>query len=323
MKYISLGKTGLKVSCIWLGTWQFGSGSWGYGKSYSEKDCVEAIIASLEAGVNVIDTAEVYGAGVSEQIIGKTLKEYGDDVLVATKVAPHHLSYGEVLKACERSLKRLGVRTIDLYQIHFPNPLIPISQTMKAMEKLVKDGKIMHIGVSNFSLKQLVKAREALKSEDIVSNQVRYNLIQREIEKELYPYCVKEKITILAYSPLAQGVLTGRYGPQNLPRDIIRRINPLFGRRFLSKAQPLFDALKKLAEKYGATPGQIALSWITSRDENVAIAGAKNREQATINAAAGKIVLTPEEVSKLSELSDKAKPDFVDAMNVIPRLLGF
>ncbi|MDW8083606.1 MAG: aldo/keto reductase [Candidatus Caldarchaeum sp.] len=322
MKYVELGRTGQKVSCIWLGAWQFGSGSWGYGKSYSEKDCIDAVKASLEAGVNAIDTAEVYGSGISEQIIGKALKDVKEEVLIATKVAPHHLTYDGVMKACERSLRRLEVNTIDLYQIHFPNPVIPITQTMKAMEKLVKDGKIRYIGVSNFSLKELVKARESLKSEDIVSNQVRYNLIQRQIEKDLYPYCVKEKISILAYSPLAQGVLTGKYGPQNLPKDIIRRINPLYTPRFLKRAGPLFEELKRMAERHGVKPSQIALSWVASREQCVAIAGAKNGQQAAENALAGKISLSEDEVRMLSELSTMAQPTFFDTLSTIPRLFG-
>ncbi|MEM1977868.1 MAG: aldo/keto reductase [Candidatus Caldarchaeum sp.] len=322
MKFTELGKTGEKVSVIWLGAWQFGSDSWGYGKTYSEKDCLDAIRASVENGVNVIDTAEVYGAGVSEKIIGKALKELGDNILIATKVAPHHLTYNGVLTACERSLNRLGIKTIDLYQIHFPNPLIPIGQTMKAMEKLVNDGKIRYIGVSNFNLKTLIKARESLKKEDIVSNQVRYNLLQREIEKDLMPYCQHEKINILAYSPLAQGVLTGKYGPSNVPRDIIRRINVLFSPAYLRKAEPLFQELKRLSEKYRVSVGNVALAWITGHHGSVAIAGAKNYAQAAENPVTGKIELTPEEIQRLSELSNRCQPSTVDMLRIIPRLVG-
>ncbi|MEM4189755.1 MAG: aldo/keto reductase, partial [Candidatus Caldarchaeum sp.] len=121
MKFVELGKSGLKVSVIALGTWQFGSGSWGYGKSYTEDECVDAVKASVEAGVNLIDTAEVYGGGVSEEIVGKAVKQVDGEVFVATKVSPAHLTYDGVIKACDRSLRRLGLKTIDLYQIHFPN----------------------------------------------------------------------------------------------------------------------------------------------------------------------------------------------------------
>ncbi|BAJ51382.1 aldo/keto reductase [Candidatus Caldarchaeum subterraneum] len=323
MLYTELGRTGEKVSVVWLGTWQFGSGSWGFGKGYGEKECLEAVYASVEAGVNVIDTAEVYGGGVSEKIVGKAVKELGDRVLIATKVAPHHLTYNGVIEACERSLNRLGVKTIDLYQIHFPNPLIPITQTMRAMEHLVKTGKIRYIGVSNFSLGQLIKARQALRSEDIVSNQVRYNLLQRQPEEHLLPYCIREKINILAYSPLAQGLLTGKYTSTNPPRDIIRRINPLYTRRYLKRIEPLLTELRNLAEKYGASVGQIALAWVFAHEGCVAIAGSKNREQALNNAAAGNIQLTRDEMEKLTALSMQTQPGAMEIIQTIPRILGF
>ncbi|MEM4280850.1 MAG: aldo/keto reductase [Candidatus Caldarchaeum sp.] len=322
MKFVELGKSGLKVSVIALGTWQFGSRSWGYGKSYTADECLDAVKASVEAGVNLIDTAEVYGGGVSEEIVGKAVKQVDGEVFVATKVSPAHLTYDGVIKACDRSLRRLGLKTIDLYQIHFPNPLISLKQTMRAMEHLVKMGKIRFIGVSNFSRKLVQKAREHLKSEEIVSNQVKYNLIERNIEKDLMPYCMAEKITILAYSPLAQGILTGKYRKQNLPRDIIRRINKLYSAAYIEKAQPLLDELHNLAKVHGATMGQAALAWVASHQGCVAIAGAKNRQQAVENALAGKITLFQEEVEKLSQLSDKVKPTFADLLRAIPRIFN-
>ncbi|MEM2237185.1 MAG: aldo/keto reductase [Candidatus Caldarchaeum sp.] len=320
MKYVELGGSGLKVSAIALGTWQFGSGSWGYGKTYSMADCVEAVKASVEAGVNLIDTAEVYGGGLSEEIVGKALKEVGDEVYIATKVSPAHLAYNGVIKACERSLRRLGVKTIDLYQIHFPNPLIPLKQTMKAMEDLVKMGRIRCIGVSNFSTNLLQKAREFLKSEDVVSNQVKYNLIERKIEKDLMPYCVREKIAILAYSPLAQGILTGKYSRQNRPRDIIRRVNRLYTNAYISRVEPLLKELDNLARGRNVTMGQAALAWVTGHQGCVAIAGAKNRQQALENAYAGNVVLSQEEVEKLSQISDKVKPTPLDLLRVVSRI---
>ncbi|MCS7129067.1 MAG: aldo/keto reductase [Candidatus Caldarchaeum sp.] len=322
MKLVELGCTGIRVSSIVLGTWQFGSATWGYGKGYSERDCMEAVWASVEAGVNLIDTAEVYGLGVSEQIIGKALKGVRDEVLIATKVAGHHLTYDGVLKACERSLNRLGLKTIDLYQIHFPNPLIPIGQTMKAMEKLVKDGKIRYIGVSNFSLGRLIKAREALKSEDVVSNQVRYNLLQRQIEKELLPYCLREKITILAYSPLAQGVLTGKYNSENLPKDLVRTVNPLFSSSYLRRAKPLLDELRRIAADVNATMAQVALAWLVSKPYVAAIAGAKNKQQALENAAAGKITLTDKQIEYISSLSEQLRPNFLDGVRSFVRVIA-
>jgi len=321
VKYVELGRSGEKVSAIVLGTWQFGSRAWGYGRGYSTHDCVEAVKASVEAGVNLIDTAEIYGGGLSEKIVGMALKELGDGVMVASKVAPHHLTYGGVIKACERSLNRLGIRTIDLYQIHWPNPVIPIKDTMKAMEHLVKRGKIRYIGVSNFSLKLLRKARECLKNEEVVSNQVKYNLLERRIEKELLPYCQREGVTILAYSPLAQGILTGKYTPQNLPKDIVRRVNRMFTSSYLLKAMPLLDELKRTAEKYGVNQAQTALAWIISHDRCAAIAGAKNREQAVTNASAGELKLSDEEVRRLAELSENIKPGAGEVLRAFIRLI--
>ncbi len=322
MKFVELGRTGVRVSAIALGTWQFGSRAWGFDKTYSIDDCLEAIRVSVENGVNLIDTAEIYGNGLSEKIIGEAVKNLGDEVFIASKVAPQHLTYRGVIKSCERSLQRLGVKTIDLYQIHFPNPFIPLSQTMRAMEDLVKMGKIRYIGVSNFSLKLLRKAREYLKNEDIVSNQVKYNLLERKIEKDLLPYCVGEKITILAYSPLAQGLLTGKYGRGRLPSDIIRRTNRLYTTAFLKKAEPLLHELENIARMHGVSMAQVALSWVTSHERCVAIAGAKNREQALMNALAGNVSLSDEEFSRLSQLSANIKQSFMDVVRVFPRILG-
>ncbi len=321
MKFVELGRTGVRVSSIALGTWQFGSGAWGFGKTYSVNDCLEAVRASVENGVNFIDTAEVYGDGLSEKIVGEAIKKLDEEVFIASKVAPHHLTYRGVLKSCENSLQRLGVKTIDLYQIHFPNPLIPLRQTMRAMEDLVKMGKIRYIGVSNFSLKLLRRARGYLKNEDIVSNQVKYNLLERKIEKDLMPYCMRERITILAYSPLAQGLLTGKYGRGRLPHDVVRRFNKFYTSAFLEKAKPLLHELENIAKVKGVSMAQVALSWVTSHEGCVAIAGAKNREQAVMNALAGNVSLSGEEFNRLSQLSASIKQSFIDVVRVVPRIL--
>ncbi len=302
MLYTSLGNTGLKISQIGVGTWQFGDKWWGWGKSYGEEDAVNAIRKAVELGVNFIDTAEIYGGGLSEQIVGRAIRDFREQVVIATKVWPTHATYNGVIKACERSLKRLNVKYIDLYQIHWPNPIIPISQTMRAMEYLVKQGKINYIGVSNFSLKQLIKAQECLKSEQIVSNQVKYNMIEREAESELLPYAEKEGITIIAYSPLAQGLLTGKYNPYNIPKDTVRRINILFDKPNLEALQNLIQLLRDIGSKYGKTPGQVALNWLIKRREVVAIPGVKNPMQAEQNADAGNFKLGDEDIKLLTEV---------------------
>jgi len=243
----------------------------------------------------------MYGNGVSERIVGKAIKNMRDRVVIATKVWPTHLTYDGVLKACDRSLRRLETDVIDLYQIHWPNPLIPIGHTMKAMERLVRDGKVRHIGVCNFSLRRLIKAQEALKSEEIVSNQVKYNMIERDAEKELLPYAEKNKITIIAYSPLAQGLLTGKYGPRNKPRDYVRRINILFDDENLRRLQPLILLLREIAAKKGKTPSQIALNWLIKRPEVIAIPGVKRPSQAEENAGAADFTLSEEELRMIEE----------------------
>ena len=299
--YTSLGNTGLKISQIGIGTWQFGDRWWGWERGYGEEDAVNAVRKAVELGVNFIDTAEIYGGGLSERIVGKAVRELREQVVIATKIWPTHSTYNGVIKACERSLRRLGIKYIDLYQIHWPNPIIPISQTMKAMEYLVKQGKISYIGVSNFSLKQLVKAQECLKNEQIVSNQVKYNMIERDAEKELLPYAEKERITIIAYSPLAQGLLTGKYNLDNIPKDVVRRLNILFDKPNLEALQNLIQLLKEVGSKYGKTPGQVALNWLIKRREVIAIPGVKNPIQAEQNARAGDFRLNEEDIKILTE----------------------
>lgn len=322
MIYTELGRTGLKISQIGIGSWQIGSKYWGWGSEYSEQETIMAVKKAIELGINFIDTAEMYGDGESERVIGKAIKNLRENVVIATKVWPTHLTYDGVLKACERSLRRLGVDVIDLYQIHWPNPFIPIGQTMKAMERLVKEGKIRYIGVSNFSLRKLIQAQEALRNNEIVSNQVKYNMIEREAEKELLPFAEKNKITIIAYSPLAQGLLTGKYGPEYRPRDYIRRINTLFDKENLRRLQPLISLLKEIASKRGKTPAQVALNWLIRRPEVIAIPGVKRPSQAEENAGAADFNLTDAELRMIDEVLNNVKVEkFVSMLKIPLRIL--
>ncbi len=263
LEYVKLGGSDLKVSRMALGTWQWGSREWGWGKGYGKDDVMAALNRGLDLGVNFVDTAEIYGRGVSERLVGEAIRDRRDEVVIATKVSPWHLRYGSVIKAAERSLDRLGVSTIDLYQIHFPNPLIPIKGTIRAMEKLVQDGKIRYIGVSNFGVKKLKEAQEAAKSCEIVANQVRYNMIDRGVEKEMIAYSKSSDVTILAYSPLAQGVLVGRR-----PSSIIQSTNILFTPQNLKRLEPLLETLRDISAKRGKTVAQVSLNWLL-KDENV------------------------------------------------------
>lgn len=302
MEYVRLGDTSLKVSTVGLGCWQFGAREWGWGREYGKAQAIATINRALELGINLIDTAELYGWGVSEQIIGEAIRGRRDDVVIATKVSAWHLRYSQVLKAAERSLRRLGVKTIDLYQVHFPNPLIPIKSTMRAMEHLVRDGKIRYIGVSNFGVKRLRAVQEALASSEIASDQVKYNMLQRRVEDSLIPYAEKEGISIIAYSPLAQGLLTGKYGPNNPPPRGARSFNTLFSARNLRSAAPIIEALSTIARKRGKSIGQVAINWLLMSPSVVAIPGAKNPAQIEENAGAAGWGLTTDEMSIIGEV---------------------
>lgn len=276
VEYRSLGKSGIRVSAVGIGTWQWGSKIWGYSKTYDENDLTEAFSKALEIGLNFFDTAEIYGNGKSEEILGRCLKNVKrEDVVIATKFSPTRITENGIRKALENSLKRLGTSYVDLYQVHWPNPLIPIPKTMKILERLWSEGKILSIGVSNFNLKELMKSRESLSKTDIVSNQVEYNMLKRNIEKSMIEYCSREKITIIAYSPLAQGALTGKYTRLNKPSDLVRKSNPYFTSKRLESIELLLEALREIADRRGKTITQIVLNWILRWENAVPIPGVK------------------------------------------------
>lgn len=310
MIYERMRGTDLSASKIGIGAWQFGESAWGYGKDYTEEDIIKAIEASSIYGVNFIDTAEVYGGGLSEEIVGKAIKRVKrlDRFYIFTKVSGAHLRYDDVIKACEGSLKRLGVEAIDLYQVHWPNFYVPIEETMRAMEKLVEDGKVRYIGVSNFPVSLLEEAEKALKNNVIVSNQVKYNLLERDIEKEILPYAQKKKIAILAYSPLAMGLLTGKYDEKNLPEDELRKNNPLFRNpENLRQIVEFVNFLRELALDYSVTISQIALNWLMVKEGIFAIAGVKNEKQAVTNALAAEIKLSEEDYELIDKKSKELR----------------
>jgi aryl-alcohol dehydrogenase-like predicted oxidoreductase len=287
VEYINLGKSGIKISRIGLGAWQANVKQWG--QDFTEEDLMKAMKKSYELGINLIDTAESYADGHSEEIVGRVAKEIGrDNLVIATKVHGVHCRYDDVLRAAEKSLKRLDVKEIDLYQVHWPDPWeqIPLKETMGALEKLFKEGKIRAIGVSNFAVRDLKEARGYLSTTDIVSNQLRYNMIQREIEQEVLKYCKREKMTVIAWSPLAQGILTGKYDVNNKPKDSARSDNRLFYDHNLKEISKLLKVLKGIADSKGKTMGQVALNWLMKEKNVVPIPGAKNPDQAVENANA-------------------------------------
>jgi diketogulonate reductase-like aldo/keto reductase len=251
MELKELGNTGVMLPEIGLGTWKYTGG-------------VEPLRRGIELGAFLIDTAEMYR---TEDAVGQAVKGIRDRVFIATKVMGSHLRYDQVLRAAESGLRRLDTDHIDLYQIHWPNSGVPIKETMRAMETLVDAGQVRHIGVSNFSVKELEEARSVMTKYPIVSNQVLYNLKRREIEKDLLPYCQQNHITIIAYTPLADGSLAAQApSQQSQPRSSLRRAaGRLLGRERASQG------LQEVADKVGKTPTQVALNWCISRPGVVAI----------------------------------------------------
>jgi len=266
LDYKELGGTGVRIPVLGLGTW--GMGGLSTESDARDSESIAALRHGLKLGLRFIDTAEMYGGGHSEEVVAKSVASDRENVFLATKVSAEHLSRDGVLKACASSLRRLQTHYIDLYQVHWPNPRIPITETMKAMEQLVEEGKIRHIGVSNFSVLQTREAQEALSKNYLASNQVEYNLIDRSIESELLPYCEKEKITIIAYSPLARGEISKR---------------------------DRWRILDNVASKYGKTRTQIALNWLICKNPVVAIPKAASLEHVTENAGAVGWRLNPED----------------------------
>ncbi len=275
-----LSRTGERVPEIGLGTWRMGGGS--MPDHSRDREWIEAIRTAIELGMTHIDTAEMYGAGHAEELVGEAIRGYPrDELFIATKVWPTNLRYEAVLRSCEGSLKRLGLKYVDLYMIHWPSEEVPLRETMKALERLYKDGKIRYIGVSNFSAALLDEARTYLSVTDVVANQVEYNLLNRSAERELFDYCRREGITITAYSPLAKGRIAAEV-----------RAGTRLGR-----------SLIEVARKYGRTPVQVALNWVVYHDFVIAIPKAVSREHLEENAGASGWRLDPSDYEYLSRVS--------------------
>jgi aryl-alcohol dehydrogenase-like predicted oxidoreductase len=297
MMKIQLGRSGFKIPVVGFGAWQAGKVGWG--NDYSDGDIIDAIRYSLKNGGNHIDTAEVYGMGHSEELVrAATENLQRKDFIIATKVAPPHFRYKDVIKACENSLKRLGTDYIDLYQLHWPDNYVPLKETLAAMEKLADEGLIRHIGVCNFPAPLIRETINLLKDHDLVSNQMRYNILQREVEDETYPLMKEHGITMIAYSPIAKGLLTCKYDEGHLPPGEIRSSDPLFRKENLKGMSGLFERLRELSDKYKCEPGTVALAYLIQKGAAV-IPGAKNMEQVKENLVAGDLQLTQDEVKSL------------------------
>lgn len=278
-----LGKTNIKITSIIMGCWQMNGTP--YWRGVDDKTSRAAVLSALHSGINTFDTAAVYGQ--SEALLGKTLKKYRQDVVIATKVFSNKLDYEQVLISCENSLKNLQTDYIDLLQIHFPSGTfqstpIPIEETMAAFSKLKKSGKIRAIGASNFSLSQL---KEACKYEEVDSVQPPYSLFWRSPVDELRSYCEKNDISILAYSPLAQGLLTGKFSRNHqFHDDEIRSKQILLQKEHYNRMQDALDALRPIAEKNKISLSELALAWIISQPKTAAVVGIRTPDQAINNA---------------------------------------
>ena len=264
MELKPLGSTGVMVPEIGLGTWNYSGG-------------VDPLRRGIELGAYLVDTAEGYN---TEDVVGMAIKGIRNRVFIATKVSGRHLRSNDVLRAAEGSLRRLGIDCIDLYQVHWPNPSVPIRETMRAMEKLVDSGLVKYIGVSNFDVDELEEAMAAMSKYPIVSNQVLYNLNSREIEKDLMPFCERHGITILAYTPLDNGKLAAK------PR-LLRNKG--------------MKVLEQIADQVGKTMAQVALNWCIARPGVIAIPKSSSVERTVENCQASGWRLSKEQIKRLNE----------------------
>lgn len=305
MRYLEV--SGARLSVIGVGSWQFGSREWGYGESYAEGEAGRIVGRALDLGVNLLDTAEIYGFGRSERILGRAIAGRRDDAFVATKLFPV-LPVGPVVEQRGRaSARRLGIDVIDLYQIHQPNPLVPLAAQMDGMRRLVKGGLVRHVGVSNFSLSRW-QAAEAAYGGPVLSNQVRFSLVDRRPLGDLVPWAASNARLVIAYSPLGQGLLSARYDATNAPSGGVRAMNPLFLPENLQRAAPLLTALREIAKTHDATPAQVSLAWVIRRPNVVAIPGASNVSQLEHNAAAADLDLSDDEDAQLTAAAEAFHP---------------
>jgi aryl-alcohol dehydrogenase-like predicted oxidoreductase len=306
MRYLDVD-TNPKISRIGLGAWQFGAREWGYGEDYAGGGARDIVRRAIDLGVTLFDTAEVYGLGRSERILGEALGDRRDSVFLATKLFPILPLAPVVEQRAVASAARLGVRHLDLYQVHQANPLFSDRTIMRGMRTLQRVGLVGEVGVSNYSLARWQAAETALGGR-VLSNQVRYSLADRTPEEDLLPFAAEAGRVVIAYSPLAQGLLSGRYDRDNRPGNRIRAANPLFLPDNLDKASPLIGVLREVASAHSATPAQIALAWVIRHPAVAAIPGASSIEQLESNVAAADIDLADDEYAALNAASEAFQP---------------
>ena len=306
MQYRKLGKSDLNVSVVGLGTWAMGNDFWG---ASDDAESVNAIQSALDQGINLIDTAPVYGSGHSEKIVGKAIRGRRDEVVLATKVGIKKSGKGiymtlkpeSIRQEIEDSLRRLGTDHVDLYQIHRPDPDTPLEESLTELERLKEQGKFRYLGVSNFSRELL---EQSLKSSFIISDQPHYSMLEREMENDIIPFCMDKHIGILAYGPLGGGILAGKYRakPEFEKGDYRDRFYNFYQEPAWSKIQDLLTILKKIAESHSETIANIVIAWtIKQNGITSALVGARKMEQAVSNAGAGNVILSESEIKMIND----------------------
>jgi aryl-alcohol dehydrogenase-like predicted oxidoreductase len=314
MKTRKLGYSQLHLTTIGLGTWAMGGGDWKFGWGpQDDMASVEAIHSALDLGINWLDTAAIYGHGHAEEVVGRAIKGIRNEVIIATKCGRvwegdsreigKSLRADSIRREVEDSLRRLGIETIDLYQIHWPEPDEEIEEGWAAMAQLVKEGKVRYVGVSNFSLDQLKRAQRI---HPITSLQPPYSMFRREIEEEIMAYCGTNQIGIIAYSPMQAGLLTGKFTKERasgLPDSDWRSKHPFFMEPQLSVNLQAIEQLKEIANKKNVTLSQLSLAWVLRNKEvTSAIVGARNPEQIEETAKAGYMSLSKEEMDNIEQV---------------------
>ena len=317
MRYLDVDTTP-KISKIGLGAWQFGTREWGYGDAYAEREADAIVQRAIDLGVTLFDTAEIYGLGRSERILGRALGDRRATVFLATKLFPLLPVAPVVEQRAVASANRLGTRLLDLYQVHQANPVVRDGTTMRGMRALQTVGLVGEVGVSNYKLDRWRAAEQALGSR-VLSNQVQYSLVCREPEDDLLPYAEAQQRVIIAYSPLAQGLLGAKYDRDHPPAGKVRAGNPLFLPENLDRAADLLGVLREVARAHDASPAQIALAWVIRHPAVTAIPGASSVAQLESNVAAADIELTADEDAALRAAAVRFQP--ISGRAAIPKLI--
>lgn len=299
MRYVEAG--GVRVSAIGLGTWQFGTGDWGYGLDYARTIAPAILRRALELGVTLIDTAEAYGGGASELIVGSALRDAPRDPFIATKFTPLLPLRSIMVDHAERSRRRLQVAAIDLYQLHWPNPFVPVSEQAAGFRRILDLGIARHVGVSNHSLGRWQAIERAL-GRPVLSNQVEFSLARSGPTRNHVPYAAANDRLVIAFSPLGQGLLAGDHRPRMNTARWIRR---LIGAAQAQHVGRVREIVRDVAAAHDATMAQVALAWLIGHPNVVAIPGARTIQQLESNVKAAELELTADERARLSASADE------------------